>query len=302
MTTTQGAGLGGDMGGGRETREEEEEEKEEEGASCGCYVHCGLYLFDPLLFKHRKKEKEGDRKRKEKDTVERDREWERWRRRWGDGKWKGGDEDVSIFGWLSLEESLYPSHSRTLAIEASKNTQPIDRPINGELPACLTEAGSSKTREQTTGEREGLAEWNASETHRVTRRHGWRGGEGGLFTTGLITHKSIGWCVVSQRGLGRHEQVRRGSLDIRAAVRCLLELRSLGRSTGSWGLEEEREGISAPPFPIAGPGRRLSPGVFRGASGVRVDCHVSREETCQKALGWWIPATSVIVEYVLREV
>lgn len=33
-----------------------------------------------------------------------------------------------------------------LAIEASKNTQPIDRPINGELPACLAEAGSSKKK------------------------------------------------------------------------------------------------------------------------------------------------------------
>lgn len=55
------------MGGGRETREEERRRGREEGASCGCYVHCGLYLFDPLLFKHRKKEKEGDRKIKEKD-------------------------------------------------------------------------------------------------------------------------------------------------------------------------------------------------------------------------------------------
>lgn len=33
-----------------------------------------------------------------------------------------------------------------LAIEACENTQPIDRPINGELPACLAGAGSSKKR------------------------------------------------------------------------------------------------------------------------------------------------------------
>lgn len=65
MTTTQGAGVGGDMGGGRETRE-----GRKGGESCGCYVHRGLYLFDPLLFKHRKKEKEGDRKIKEKDSKE----------------------------------------------------------------------------------------------------------------------------------------------------------------------------------------------------------------------------------------
>lgn len=32
-----------------------------------------------------------------------------------------------------------------LAVEASKNTQPIDCPIN-ELPACLAEAGSSKKK------------------------------------------------------------------------------------------------------------------------------------------------------------
>lgn len=40
-----------------------------------------------------------------------------------------------------------------LAIEAGENTQPIDRPINGELPACLAEAGSSKeTRTNNRGE------------------------------------------------------------------------------------------------------------------------------------------------------
>lgn len=31
-------------------------------------------------------------------------------------------------------------------MEGSKNTQPIDRPINGELLACLTEPGSSKKK------------------------------------------------------------------------------------------------------------------------------------------------------------
>lgn len=31
-------------------------------------------------------------------------------------------------------------------MEASKNTQPIDRPINGELPACLADASSSKKK------------------------------------------------------------------------------------------------------------------------------------------------------------
>lgn len=32
------------------------------------------------------------------------------------------------------------------AIEASKNTQPIDHLINGELLACLAETGSSKKK------------------------------------------------------------------------------------------------------------------------------------------------------------
>lgn len=59
MTTTQGAGLRvrGMGGGGRQRRR-----GREEGASCGCYVHFGLYLFDPLLFKHRKREKERDKR------------------------------------------------------------------------------------------------------------------------------------------------------------------------------------------------------------------------------------------------
>lgn len=58
MTTTQGAGLGGNMG--EEGRQGRRRRRREKGASCGCYVHCGLYLFDPLLFKHRKK---GERRR-----------------------------------------------------------------------------------------------------------------------------------------------------------------------------------------------------------------------------------------------
>ena len=125
--------------------------------------------------------------------------------------------------------------------------------------------------------------------------------EGGGGGGGLITHKSIGWCVVSRRGLGRHEQVRRGSLDIRDAARCRLEPRSPGRSTGSGGVEEERErDLSSAFFQSQALAHAFPSCVFRGA---RVDCHVSRDETCQKALGcWWIPATSVIVEYVLREV
>lgn len=78
MTTTQGAGLGGNMGEeGRQGRRR----RREKGASCGCYVHCGLYLFDPLLFKHRKK---GERRRqkeieryKRKTVRRRERERER---------------------------------------------------------------------------------------------------------------------------------------------------------------------------------------------------------------------------------
>lgn len=83
MTTTQGAGLGGVWGEeGRQGKR-----RREEGASCGCYVHCGLYLFDPLLFKHRKKEKEGDRKIKEKDSKEeRERESKENERKTGAGK------------------------------------------------------------------------------------------------------------------------------------------------------------------------------------------------------------------------
>lgn len=53
MSTTQGAGLGVRGEEGRQRRRR----GREEGASCGCYVHFGLYLFDPLLFKHRKREK-----------------------------------------------------------------------------------------------------------------------------------------------------------------------------------------------------------------------------------------------------
>lgn len=55
MTTTQGAGLG--VRGKGEERRQRRRRGREEGASCGCYVHFGLYLFDPLLFKHRKREK-----------------------------------------------------------------------------------------------------------------------------------------------------------------------------------------------------------------------------------------------------
>lgn len=58
------------MGGGGETKEGG---GGEEGASCGCYVHCGLYLFDPLLFKHRKKGERG----RQKDKIERQEEGER---------------------------------------------------------------------------------------------------------------------------------------------------------------------------------------------------------------------------------
>lgn len=53
MSTTQGAGLGVRGEEGRQRRRR----GREEGESCGCYVHFGLYLFDPLLFKHRKREK-----------------------------------------------------------------------------------------------------------------------------------------------------------------------------------------------------------------------------------------------------
>lgn len=57
MTNTQGAGLGvrGEDGTQRRRR------GREEGASCGYCVHFGLYLFDPLLFKHQKREKEIER-------------------------------------------------------------------------------------------------------------------------------------------------------------------------------------------------------------------------------------------------
>lgn len=66
-----------------------------------------------------------------------------------------------------------------------------------------------RKREQTTGEREGLTEWNASETQRENKRHGRGEGrrkkkrgsrqkkdERNVYSR-LITHKSIGWCVES---------------------------------------------------------------------------------------------------------
>lgn len=59
-------------------------------------------------------------------------------------------------------------------IEASKNTQPIDRPINGELLALLAETGSSKKKRTNNRGKGGLTEWNASETQRETKRGGWR--------------------------------------------------------------------------------------------------------------------------------
>ncbi len=64
MSTTQGAGLGEGMREGKET----EEEGEEEGGrgELWFYVHCGLYLFGPLLFKHRKKEREKTERAKER--------------------------------------------------------------------------------------------------------------------------------------------------------------------------------------------------------------------------------------------
>ena len=76
-------------------------------------------------------------------AVERDREWERCRRRWGgDGKWKGGDEDGSIFGWLSLEGSLCPSRCPgTVSLDIT--AVPLD-PTTAELfgVAQFTESGS----------------------------------------------------------------------------------------------------------------------------------------------------------------
>ena len=65
-----------------------------------------------------------------------------------------------------------------LAIEASKNTQPIDRPINGELPACLAEAGSSKKKRTNNRGKGGL---DRVERLRNTERNQetWSGGGGG---------------------------------------------------------------------------------------------------------------------------
>lgn len=41
-------------------------------------------------------------------------------------------------------------------MEASKNPQPIDCPINEELPACPAEAASSKTKRTNNGGKGGL--------------------------------------------------------------------------------------------------------------------------------------------------
>lgn len=97
-----------------------------------------------------------------------------------------------------------------LAIEASKNTQPIDRPINGELPACLAEAGSSKKKRTNNRGKGGL---DRVERLRNTERNqktlsGVEGGEKKkgrdereMRNGGLITYKSMGWCVESHQGL-----------------------------------------------------------------------------------------------------
>lgn len=65
-----------------------------------------------------------------------------------------------------------------LAIEASVNTQPIDRPINGELLACLAEAGSSKKKRTNNRGKGGL---DRVERLRNTERNQetWFGGGGG---------------------------------------------------------------------------------------------------------------------------
>lgn len=61
-----------------------------------------------------------------------------------------------------------------LAIEASKNTQPIDRPINGELPARLAEAGSSKKKRTNNRGKGGLD--RVERLRNTERRHGRCGG------------------------------------------------------------------------------------------------------------------------------
>jgi len=57
------------------------------------------------------------------------------------------------------------------AIESSKNTQPIDHPINGELLACLAETGSSK-KNRTNNRGKGGLDRVEHLRNKETRRHG----------------------------------------------------------------------------------------------------------------------------------
>lgn len=98
--------------------------------------------------------------------------------------------------------------------------------------------------------------------------------------SGLITHKSIDWCVESHWGLSWHGQVRRGSLNIHDAGRSLLVLGCWGRFTSSWRLLEKQAKISAPPFTLQ---HSASLHVCWGTSAVRVVLLMSRERRVSKA-------------------
>lgn len=150
-----------------------------------------------------------------------------------------------------------------------------------------------RKKEQTTGEREGLTECNAWETQR--NREAQSGGRGGKIKkgqtqkrderniySGLITHKSIDWCVESRWGLSWHGQVRRGSLNIHDAGRSLLVLGCWGRFTSSWRLLEKQAKIAAPPFTLQ---HSASLHVCWGTSAVRVVLLMSRERRVSKAGG-----------------
>lgn len=65
-----------------------------------------------------------------------------------------------------------------VATEGSKNTQPIDCPINVELPACLAKAGSSK-KKRTNDRGKGGLDRVERLRNTVRNREIWLGGRGG---------------------------------------------------------------------------------------------------------------------------
>lgn len=204
--------------------------------------------------------------------------------------------------FLDLKRAFWPCTNYgvwMLATEGSKNTQPIDCPINGELLACLAEAGSSKKKRTNDRGKGGL---DRLERLRNTARNQeiWLGG--GVETTDrwekILKHaqhrfvnRMLCWATP------RPQLAPAGKTwlsRLHSAVGYLLVLPRLRSFVGSWRPEGKLARISAPlvtlqhwqtPFPLGL--------LMHNLCECGLSCLSGR--TCQKAHGWWIPAVSMIV-------